>query len=219
MSIKILHLYLNSKNVKTLLMYYISKVKMSFKNHYFGVRHPPINMSGYATGWGSRGYPFDTNKFYAKKIYEKKKFTLSKFFYSRICSFPIYWLTRYVLNCSLTTYFSLVKKLYYYFIFVLKYYLYKRVKIFMFQLSFKILLSFFANLLSRPYSHETFLHTILRYCNKNIFWFQSIDFYWTTKVSSSQNTTQVMLYFYNSLTWFGAGSEKDLAWFRVVIQV
>jgi len=36
----------------------------------------------------------------------------------------------------------------------------------------------------RPYSQETFWHTILRYCNKKILWFQSIDFYLTTKVSS-----------------------------------
>ncbi len=38
--------------------------------------------------------------------------------------------------------------------------------------------------LVRPYSHETFLHTILRYKDVKIFWFQSIDFYWITKVSS-----------------------------------
>jgi len=29
----------------------------------------------------------------------------------------------------------------------------------------------------RPYSHETFLHAILRYCDKKIFFFQTIVFY------------------------------------------
>ena len=37
-------------------------------------------------------------------------------------------------------------------------------------------------ILLRPYSHETFLYTILRYCDKKIFWFQSIDFYWTLDI-------------------------------------
>ncbi len=42
----------------------------------------------------------------------------------------------------------------------------------------------FVSISLRPYSHQTFLNTILRYCDKKIFWFHSSDFYWTTKVSS-----------------------------------
>ena len=54
--------------------------------------------------------------------------------------------------------------------------------------------------------HTRHFGTILRYCNKKIFWYQSIEFYWTTKVSSEQNTTQGMLCFYNSLPWLSLKS-------------
>jgi hypothetical protein len=47
----------------------------------------------------------------------------------------------------------------------------------------------------RPNSHETFLHTILQYCAKKIFWYQSIEFYWTTKLSSEQKQHEVCCVF------------------------
>ncbi len=56
-------------------------------------------------------------------------------------------------------------------------YFYKKMSFFNFLLQYLFIFL-------RPNSHKIFLNKILQYCDKNIFWFQSIDFYWTYKVSS-----------------------------------